>query len=65
MNTPTRTRPGHWSDQRIPTNDEIAEADEQHDAARPPVVAVGTAFVALLFLVALVVWLVIASLRRA
>ncbi|MGJ7500106.1 hypothetical protein ACSFBF_07075 [Variovorax sp. ZT5P49] len=57
MNTPTRTRPGHWADQRIPNSDEIAEADEQHDEARPPVVAVGTAFVALLLAVALVAWL--------
>lgn len=57
MNTPTRTRPGHWADVPTPTSDEIAEADEVRDAARPPVAAVGTAFVALLLAVALVAWL--------
>ena len=37
MNTPTRTRPGHWAEQKPfvePTRDEIAAADERHDIKR-------------------------------
>lgn len=55
MNQPTRTRPGHWGD--VPSTEEIAAADEQQDAARPPGIAVGTAFIAVLLLIAFVVWL--------
>ncbi|RST54131.1 hypothetical protein [Variovorax sp. DXTD-1] len=37
MNTVHRTRPGHWAEQKpfvMPTNEEIAEADERHDIKR-------------------------------
>lgn len=55
MNTPTRTRPGHWSD--VPTAAEIEAADEQHAASRPPVAAVGTGLLALILAVVFVAWL--------
>jgi hypothetical protein len=37
--------------------DHLPEADERETQPRPPVAAVGTAFVALLLLIALVAWL--------
>jgi hypothetical protein len=37
--------------------DHLPEADERETHPRPPVAAVGTAFVALLLLIALVAWL--------
>lgn len=59
MNAPTRTRPGHWANQKpfvMPTAEEIAAADERHDMARANRATVPLLVLSFVIALALVVW---------